>query len=268
MSRKVQLVKIADLKTPCYVRKELDDDRVWQFALLFEKNAEVQPIDVTDELEVVDGRHRIAGASLAGRETIAANVVGRMSHAEILSRAFRANTGGPKPPTKEDIFYTIVQLFAQRFTYQRIIEALEGPHFPPAVVRRYIDDAQSRLFKARLIEARRAVEEKRMSFDEAVARYNVKRAQLRAAMARKQKHVPLRASVKGHLSMNYQRIHRSNAAVYVRLFEEFSQGEVDTPLVNDVLEHALKLSLNGVKLVESYQARFEELRRSMEHEVA
>lgn len=75
-AQKTGVIALDQLKIETYVRVKLSDDRIMHFALLFEGGAEkeIPPIQITPDFSVIDGRHRIEGAILAGKKEISRRV--------------------------------------------------------------------------------------------------------------------------------------------------------------------------------------------------
>lgn len=93
------LVKLAELNVNKFVRKELDTDQVLFLAGLIENKVELPKIEITEDLSVVDGRHRKEAYDLNNFTEVEAKVLVFESTAELIGYAYRANSGGPKPPT-------------------------------------------------------------------------------------------------------------------------------------------------------------------------
>lgn len=101
-------VQLSELKTNLFVRKELDHEWAYQLAELIEAGVEMRDnIRVTEDMEVVDGRHRMEGYDLAGKKEIRVDVVRVTDELELIAEAYKANTGGSKPPTKEDTEHVV-----------------------------------------------------------------------------------------------------------------------------------------------------------------
>lgn len=110
VSKKAVKVAIKDLRINLFVRKELDVDRVLDFALKMESGVEFPPIIITPNMDVIDGRHRIEGADTCGRTEILAVFQDVQDEVELICTAYNANVGGALPPTTNDTEHTVMLL--------------------------------------------------------------------------------------------------------------------------------------------------------------
>ena len=89
MAKRIVNVPIEKLKATVYARRQLNEDRVMQFALMLEAGEQCDPITVTPDLEVIDGRHR-----LAARDQIDADPAAGAGGAHRRARSARWNHRG------------------------------------------------------------------------------------------------------------------------------------------------------------------------------
>ncbi len=149
------MVAIKDLRTDLFVRTALNHDRVTQFGLVIEAGEqELPPIEVTRNLAVVDGRHRIAAYDMMSKTEIPAVYVEVQGEVGLIARAFQANLGGSLPPTMEDIKHTVLLLLDRGESGKRIGELL---NLPGPIARKYVSDVKSRQMDIKLQRAAAAM---------------------------------------------------------------------------------------------------------------
>ncbi|HNP75515.1 MAG TPA: ParB N-terminal domain-containing protein, partial [bacterium] len=84
---------ISDLNKNLFVRQELDQNHVLYLAELIEAGVVLNPIEITPDMAVIDGRHRIEAAELNSQVEIKARIVSISDESELVARAYRANVG-------------------------------------------------------------------------------------------------------------------------------------------------------------------------------
>lgn len=151
------VISIASIDNKFDVRRGLDDDRILFFAQMIDAGETLPPVDVIKNPDVpdgfifIDGRHRAAAYSFLGRSEIEANIVPRQDVFEMFGAAMRSNYGGPKPPTRADIEYTIRRMIEEGATNTKVYEILD--FIPKSALRKYIENVKSSLAKVRLKQA-------------------------------------------------------------------------------------------------------------------
>src|SRR4029077_10348078 len=114
-----KVVKLKDIKSNFFVRKGINQDHVLMLAELYEAamlehkgdmvaaSKAVTAIQLTDEHDLIDGRHRKEAMELAQITEAYVEVKSGMTSSELVVAAAKANYGGALPPTREDMIYTI-----------------------------------------------------------------------------------------------------------------------------------------------------------------
>lgn len=155
MATKHKVVKLAELKTRYFVRKGINQDHVLMLAELYEAafleskdsvtaSKAIQSIQVTEELEVVDGRHRKEAMELAQLTDVRVELLPPMTTAELVVAAAKANYGGALPPTREDMIFTVEQLLTKHGMTAKMVED-SLTMLPKSVARKYINMATKRI---------------------------------------------------------------------------------------------------------------------------
>jgi len=176
-------VAIKDLTSSFFARKELNEDRVIFFGELYEKNVEVDPITaVENTFEVIDGRHRIAGAELVGKETIVAILAKQQARPKLIAAALEANYGGALPPSRADIDYVIRQLIAEKVPVTKICELLA--FIPEEILRMHVREVKKREQKRKVTNAISRVVDGATVF-EAAREFDIDPKEIKARLGRK-----------------------------------------------------------------------------------
>ena len=159
---KFRVVKLKDLKTSFYVRRGINQDHVLMLAELYEAamleskdsvtaSKSLAIIQVTEDLRVVDGRHRKEAMELVQppMDEIRVEIMENKTEAELVVLATKANCGGALPPTREDMIFTVEQLLTKHGMTQKAVED-SLIMLPKSVVRKYINMAVKRIHAVKL----------------------------------------------------------------------------------------------------------------------
>lgn len=253
--KRTESVKVADLKTNLFVRKALDQNHALYLAELVENGVELPPIKVTEDFVVVDGRHRIEAYELNKITTVKAQIVIVDDETELIAEAYRANTGGSKPPTPEDTEHTIMLLLDRNESMKRIGELLG---LPAAMARRYANDVRSRMSRQKLQKAASAVTDGGLTVAKAAEQYEVEAEKLKDVLSgHRRKH---RQGIK-ELQVTVTKTHKSlslkDAAVIRRLLEKYEDGDVTESQVRGIFEQIEGLHKRANRAIADWKKRFE-----------
>lgn len=159
--QKIEMLLLAEIVNKFDVRTALDNDRVLQFAGLYEAGVELPPVRVVklDEgYAYIDGRTRGAARAYLNLKDVPAVVCNgslRDNPVELFAEALESNWGGAKPPTREDITHTILRMLELGASQKLIRERLS--FLPGGSASAYIAWARSVLQKRRMSKALDAV---------------------------------------------------------------------------------------------------------------
>jgi hypothetical protein len=175
------------------VRTVLDQDRVIQFAGMYEHDPDLLPpvrvVRIGEEEEekyaYIDGRTRGAARAYLNLSDVPAVICNgslRDNPLELFAEALELNWGGAKPPTREDIAHTIQRMLELGISQKAIRERLN--FLPSGSASAYIAWARAVLQKRRMARALDAVAEG-LSIDSAARDNQIKPDLLRDAIAGK-----------------------------------------------------------------------------------
>ena len=187
---KVVMLPLSQIANKFDVRIALDQDRVVQFAGMYEHDPDLlPPVRVVrigdDRYAYIDGRTRGAARAYLDLPDVPAVICNgslRDDPLELYAEALESNWGGAKPPTREDIAHTIQRMLELGAAQKAIRERL---HFlPSGAASAYISWANAVLNKRRMARALDAVAEG-LSIEGAAKENKIKPDLLRDAIAGK-----------------------------------------------------------------------------------
>ncbi|HNW09057.1 MAG TPA: ParB N-terminal domain-containing protein [bacterium] len=246
-------VLISDLNKNLFVRQELDQNHVLYLAELIEAGVVLNPIEITPDMAVIDGRHRIEAAELNSQVEIKARIVSISDESELVARAYRANVGGALPPTQEDTEHTVLLLLDRGVAKKRIGELLG---LPASLARKYVNEVQFKLKRQRLQRAVLAVTEGGLTVAKAAEQYAVEPAQLKEALSGKKKKWGI-SEIKLALSNQYRASSKRNSSICKKMIEKFEDGDVTAKQAMSIFNHLEHLQRRSARLVADWKKRFE-----------
>lgn len=248
-------IKIADLKLNLFVREGLDQGHALHLAELLENKIQLEPITVNQDNVVIDGRHRIEAHVLAKLDEINVEIVDITDETELIAAAYRANTGGAKPPTAEDTEHTVRELVERNETIKGIAQLLG---LPPGMTRRYVSEVKSRLARAKLQRAAAAVTDGGRTVAQAAEQHGVDVDKLKEVLSgRRRKHREGVKEIRRSMSHIYRSVSAKNAARMRGLLEKFQDGDVNEKQVRDLFKHLKELQRQSSRSVLEWENRFE-----------
>lgn len=245
---------IADLNTEFFVRKALDADWACHLALILDGGTELEPIWITPDNRVIDGRHRIEAHLLAKRTEIKCKIVEVANEIELIVLALKANMGSGLPAQSQDIEHTISMLLARGVPKKDLIDLIP---LPAKLVRKYINEVESKAERARLQKAALAVESEGLSVAKAAELHSVSEEKLKRSIFPKRKKKSSGASeVKREATKLYRSIGLKNAAVCRKLMEAYEDGDVQMKEVLAMFDHMEHLQQQSGRALADWKKRF------------
>jgi hypothetical protein len=275
---KTVMITLSSIKNVFDVRTKLDEDRVLQFMGMYESGEDVPPLVIVrqgeDSYAYIDGRHRGAALEYLNR-TEAACILRPDSLAdnplELFAVALESNWGGSKPPTREDIYHTIIRMKECGASERAITERLS--FLPKSSLRAYMASARTNIIKRKVAKALDDIAEG-STVDEAASKRGVKADTLKDVMAgRKRKWNKGRSdeaefciALKSYISSELRSANSGISKKVELLLKRVDDGEVSYKFAEEVIrawrEHLRK---TGVR-VSDWQARLNALAGETEKE--
>lgn len=276
------VISLGDIRKNLFVRKELDQERVLEMADIIESNQKaikqggkpeinIPQIIVTPAYNIgadgmleyikdsnlfdnVDGRHRVEAYTLNSIEAIEATVVVFDTRAELIAYAYKANTGGSKPPTREDTEHVIRQLVEEKMGIHGIAEVLGLPF---SIVRKYVDNVKSKVQRQKIVAAINDIADGKMTAAEAAKKQGIDEDKVREALSgRKRK---TRKSEIGDLERELSNKYRSFTPTINAIFKQLHRKIEDADLsLNQALKiaaHVKKLQARALRHTDDWEAR-------------
>ena len=253
--KRSETVKLADIKANLFVRKELDGDHVLYLAELMNGGTEMKDrIKVNEDLIMVDGRHRKEAYELCKVMEVKVDIVVIDDETDLIAEAYKANTGGSKPPTIADTEHTIMLLLDRGESMKRIGELLV---LPASMARKYVGEVKSRMNRAKLQRAADAVTDGGLTIGKAAEQYEVDLDKLKEVLSgHKRSHKQGVAEVQKQLTKTYKTLGQKNAAAIRKLLEKLEDGDVSERQVSEIFRHAEHLNKQSAKSISEWKARF------------
>jgi ParB-like chromosome segregation protein Spo0J len=237
-----------------FVRKSLNDDHVIHLASLYQGGTKLPPVEITREGELVDGRHRIAALKLLDRKAVDVLYTDETDQSVLLVQAVKSNIGGALPPSNTDIVYAMRQMLEKGMSQVSIQREFVGT-WPPAVVRRYVSDAQSALTKERIVRAKAAIVEQNLTITEAAALHHIKAEVLKEAMIPQKKRRSGSAEIKGALSTTFRSRGAAMGAIMKGVMRKYEDGDISAKIVEDIIVHLEKCTKSTVTSAKDWATR-------------
>lgn len=253
---KAKMIPVTDLKVTWYVRRQLDQDNVLRLAELYAAGVDISPLEVTEDLEIIDGRHRKEAAELADIKELPCVILKGLSGYERITESLRANCGGALPASREDIQYSIEQMIVKHgLKRAQIIKQLT--FLPGSVIGKYVDDAMSHLNQIHIKNALDDIAERGLSITQAANLHGIDPETLRRVISGKGKRK--RANVAGFMGTlsNMNRGNSQNLGrLFVKMLRSYEDREIPEETVKQVFAHARELLNKQVKVCTQYEGRF------------
>ncbi len=247
-------VKIADLKLNLFVRHSLNQDHVLYLAELLQNGKKLTPIKITADNTVIDGRHRVEAHELNDLTEIDAELIAITSKSDMIAAAYKANTGGPLPPTQADTELTVMNLLECGESKKHIAELLG---LPAGMARRYVTEVQSRLMRAKVQRAMDMVTGGSVTIAKAAEAQGIPVEKLKEAMSGRRKKKNGVTEIQRTLTTLYRSIGIKNAATMRTLIEKYEDGDVTEREVRDIIAHVDDLQKKSSRSVNDWKRRFD-----------
>jgi hypothetical protein len=276
---KETLIPLSQINNKFDVRVALDQDRVIQFAGMYESGVKLPPVRLVriddDSFAYIDGRTRGAARDYLGYKDVPAVVCnGRLRDDpfELYAEALESNWGGSKPPCREDIVHTIVRMVELGVAQKTIRERLT--FLPAGSCKAYITNAISIVKKRKLSRALDAVADG-LSAKGAAEQFDVKLEVLKDAISGKSRRFGNRTQeqefVVGIQTYISQQLFSANAGIsrkMTELLRRVEDGEVSTALAKKAItswsEHLRKTNIRVV----DWQSRLDAIAGEQDKAVA
>jgi ParB-like chromosome segregation protein Spo0J len=136
MKSKQVTLDLSEIKETFVIRLGLNQAHLDHLRTLVESGVKLPPLLISENKELVDGRHRLAVYRSLGHTTVKCVVEKFTSASDKITRALECNVGGSLPPTEADITHTMQVLLATSATRRQIIDLISSRvGFPRTLVK-------------------------------------------------------------------------------------------------------------------------------------
>ena len=185
VAKKVVKVPLDRIMVTTYVRTVRDQDRTNFFLEILRAGGKLDPGEITDDYQLVDGRTRLAALDQFGATEMEMIFVGILTTEEIIFRGIEANIGGALPPSNHDYEHTIKALLKEKTSRKIIMERLIGKGLPKKFVSHMIDQAQTHMNKDNIRKAVTAILEGGLTLTQAAKEFGADEDSVRKELGRK-----------------------------------------------------------------------------------
>lgn len=251
-----KVVKLTDIQTNLFVRKALNQDHVLYLAELIENNVEMKDlIEVTEDFQLVEGRHRKEAYELNGVKEVKVKILEFEDDGEMIAYAYKANTGGSLPPSPQDTEHTVMLLLGRGETRKHISELL---CLPLEMTRRYVKEVQSKAVRAKIAQAAAAVTEGGLTVLKAAEHYSVDLDRLKDKLSggKRGPHKRGVEEIQCGLTRTYKSLSSKNAALIRSLLEKYEDGDVTEQQMRDIFAHIEQLQKRSIRAIGDWKQRF------------
>jgi hypothetical protein len=206
-------------------------------------------------LDSLNTEHRIEAHTLLDRKEIPAEIIQVKSRAELISLAYKANTGGALPPTKADTEHTVSMLHQQGMSVKAIADLIG---LPAGLTREFVNQIKSKTHRISLQKAMHAVTEGNITAAKAAENYGIDLEKLKEALgAKKKKRRNGIGELHTSLARQYQAFSRRHNTLWKGMFDKFEDGDVTSKQVLEIFEHLEKLQKGLQRNLADYKTRFQ-----------
>lgn len=215
-------------------------------------------------MEIVDGRHRAQAYEFAGKSDIPVEIVqgGELSLTQIVSMAYKANSGGPLPPTVADTEHTIAMLIKDNpsITQKGVAEVLG---IRTSWARKLMASVRAKMTRKALSDARAAITNGGLTLPQAAKQYELNIDQLRDFVnGNKKKEKGSKGNMRRELTARFRSFAVKNAAQLRDTIEAYQDGDATQAMVDETFKHIKNLLAKSAKSVDEWQKRYEALKGS------
>lgn len=234
-------------------------------AMLIEAGVEMStPIEVgyiasdpAKKETVVDGRHRKEGYELNGIKKITVKVFEFEDEVEMISYAYKTNTGGSKPPTIADTEHTVMLLLQHNESMKRIGELLG---LPASIARKLATTVKSRMNRQQIQHAITAITDSGLTISKAAEQFGVEAETLKEILSgKRRKHRRGIADLQRILTSNSKSSSLKSANIIKKLLQGYEDGDVTQQQVRDIFRHIEDLQKGATRGVADWKKRFESM---------
>lgn len=250
-------VPIDSIIADTFVRVRVDDEHVLHLACLYEGGTKLPPIKVLRAgSRLIDGRHRLKALKMLEKTTVEVEWVEEADTANMLVQALQANIGGSLPPSNTDIVYAMQQMMEAGMVNSAIAKQFSS-YWPPSVIRKFINDAASALYKTRMVRAKAAVIDDGMTLTEAAQANGVKVDQLKNHLGGKKTRKTAVGDINGQISKAFKSRGQQVAGVLKNVQQKFDDGDLSWNAIDHILAHCEKAHKSHGISLRDWRTRFE-----------
>lgn len=251
-------IKISDIVVDFFVRAAADPDRIQWFHDRRQAGEELEPVDVDAETkQLLDGRHRMGGATKFGDINIPVNFHHFKTQEERVAFALAANSGGAMPPSNTDIHHVIEYLYSIKTGRKRITELVsKAVGVNESFVRHSISRVLSRLRTIQVRKAVDAVVDDDLKTNDAATAFGVDPAEIKAELSHRRTKGAARNDIGLKITNVLKGSSRSVGSHLKHVQTLVSDGEMTLGEAKAIVQSLEKQLKNMIRANKDWLARF------------
>lgn len=253
---KVIEVEIRKLKDSFDIRSTLNQDHILFLWSLIDAGQELPPIKITKDYSIIDGRHRRVAYEHAGIPIIKAEVIDSDSTIEIIKQCLEANMGGALPPTKTDLYRTMMILINRKYSKERIINEFKSI-LPMGLIRVAHHQAQWQINNQKVNEAIDLIRTSDLTIKKAAEIIGISESSIKEKLDRKKVDGNGNPHLKGTLSKMFTHFNKSLGKIVSKTFQDYEDAELTKLDTEAILKYLAKLIVNQNRMYGDWQKRWE-----------
>jgi hypothetical protein len=253
---KIIEVEITKLKDSFDIRNTLNQDHVLFLWSLIDAGTELPPIKITKDFSIIDGRHRRIAYEHAGIPMIKAEVVDTDSTIEIVKQAIEANMGGALPPTKTDLYRTMMILINRKYSKERITDEFKSI-LPMGLIRISYHQARWQINNKKVNEAIDLIKTSNLTVKKAAEIVGISENSIKEKLDRKKIDGNGNPHLKGTLSKMFTHFNKSLGKIVSKTFQDCEDGELTKLETEAILKFLAKLIVNQNRMYADWQKRWD-----------
>lgn len=250
-------VKLDQICVTTYVRSSASEERITMFMDLYTAAdaGPIPPLEITQENKLIDGRHRLMAMlrlEVAEAECVVTQVHDEL---ELVMRAIKANMGGSKELSWNEVLKTIIDLLVAGHSARRIRAGLP---FPKSIGKKMYDAAVRRWERQRITAAAAAVSGGE-PVEKAAAFFRVEVADVECKLRHKTEPdeftTPNTGQWKGALTQRYYGLTKRNNTSYKKMIAQYESGVINEDQLREVWDHLLHQAKVHIRAMEDVRDR-------------
>lgn len=255
MKEKIIDIEISKLKDALDIRSTLNQEHVLYLWGLIDAGTELPPIKITKDNVIIDGRHRREAYIDAGIQIIKAEIIETDGTLSIVKRALQENIGGPLPPTKLDLYRSMLILVEKKYSKQRIVDEF-SLILPVRLVRSCYEHALWKSKNRKVNEALDLIRKSNLTPEKAAQLLDIPLQSIKDKLADRKTNMAGDANMRGTLQTMFSHFNKTLSRKISEIFQRYDDGELTKLDSEGTLKFLAKLIANQNRMYADWNKRW------------